>query len=119
MPNSLRRSLGAVLIAAAAACSGSPDQATVSSDLEQDLAKAGGTDVQLAGSSGNRVDIVSASERVESPTPAPKAKSVSRAPSVKRGTTAVAMPGRCLSIMQDAKLQPSCRRKAALSASQK
>jgi outer membrane biosynthesis protein TonB len=90
MRNSLRLSIGAVLVAAAAACSGSPDHPTVSSDLEQDLAKAGGTNVQLAGNSGNRVEVVSASERVESPTPAPKAKTVSRAPSVNRGTRAVA-----------------------------
>ena len=90
MTNSLRLSLGAVLLAAAAACSGSPDQAAVSSDLEQDLAKAGGANVQLAGSSANRVEVVSASERVESPTPAPKAKTVSRAPSVNRGTRAIA-----------------------------
>ena len=61
----------------------------MSTDLEQDLAKAGGANVQLAGSSANRVDIVSASERTESPTPAPNAKTVSRAPSAVRGTKAV------------------------------
>jgi hypothetical protein len=39
---------------------------------------------------------------------------------MKRGTTAVAMRERwCLSIMQDARLQPSFLRKAALSASRK
>ncbi len=90
MRNSLRFSLGTVLVVAVAACSGSPDKAAVSTDLEQDLAKAGGANVQLAGSSGNRVDVVSASERVESPTPAPKAPTVTRAPSVRRGTRAVA-----------------------------
>ena len=90
MKNSLRYSLGAVLLAAAAACSGSPDRAVVSSDLEQDLAKAGGANVQLAGNSGNRIDVVSASERVDSPTPAPKEKTVARTPSVKRGTRAAA-----------------------------
>jgi hypothetical protein len=90
MRNSFRFSIGAVLVAAAAACSGSPEHPTVSSDLEQDLAKAGGTNVQLAGNPGNRIEVVSASERVESPTPAPKAKTVSRAPSVKRATRAVA-----------------------------
>ena len=79
-----------MLVAAAAACSGSPDHPAVSSDLEQDLAKAGGTNVQLAGNAGNRVEVVSASERIESPAPAPKAKSVAKAPSVKRGTRAVA-----------------------------
>jgi outer membrane biosynthesis protein TonB len=90
MRNSIRISIGAVVVAAAAACSGSPDHATVSADLEQDLAKAGGSNVQLAGNSGNRIDVVSASERVESPTPAPKAKTVSRAPSMKSGTRAPA-----------------------------
>jgi len=90
MRNPLRLSIGAVLVVAAAACSGSPDHPPVSSDLEQDLAKAGGTNVQLAGNPGNRLEVVSASERVESPTPAPKAKTVSRAPSVNRGTRAVA-----------------------------
>ena len=83
-----------LLIAVAAACSGSPEPATVSSDLEQDLAKAGGANVQLAGNSGNRVEVVSAAERVESPTPAPKAKTVARAPSVRRGTRAVAPSAR-------------------------
>ena len=91
MTNSLRLTLGAVLLAAAAACSGSADQATVSSDLEQDLARAGAAGVELAGSSSaNRVDVVSAEERVESPTPSPKARTVARAPSVKRGATAAA-----------------------------
>lgn len=90
MPNSLRIPLGALFLAAAAACSGSSDRATVSADLEQDLARAGGANVQLAGSSANRIDVVSASERVESPTPAPKARTTSRAPSVHRGTRAIA-----------------------------
>src|SRR5919112_1894980 len=90
MRHSLRYSMMALLLAAAAACSGSSEQPKVSSDLEQDLARAGGADVQLAGNSGNRIDVVSASERVESPAPAPKAKTVVRAPNVNRGTRAVA-----------------------------
>ncbi|MEO7183395.1 MAG: hypothetical protein ABI141_21390 [Gemmatimonadaceae bacterium] len=61
----------------------------MTADLEQDLAKAGGADVQLAGASANRIDIVSASERTESPTPSPAAKTVARAPSVARGAKAV------------------------------
>jgi hypothetical protein len=89
MRHSLRYSITALLLAAAAACSNS-EQPKVSSDLEQDLARAGGADVQLAGNSANRIDVVSASERVESPAPAPKAKTVARAPSVKRSTRAVA-----------------------------
>jgi hypothetical protein len=88
MRNTLRLSFGALLLAAAAACSRSSEQPAVSSDLEQDLAKAGGANVQLAGSSANRVDVVSASERVESPVPAPKARTVSRAPSANRGVGA-------------------------------
>ncbi len=90
MRHSLRPLLGAVLIATAAACSGSPDQPAVSSDLEQDLAKAGGAGVELAGSSANRIDVVSAEERVESPAPAPKARTVTRTPSVNRGARAAA-----------------------------
>jgi hypothetical protein len=88
MRNSIRLSLGALVLAAAAACSKS-EQPTVSTDLEQDLAKAGGANVQLAGSSANRVDVVSAAERTESPTPTPNAKATTRAPSVNRGTKAV------------------------------
>jgi hypothetical protein len=88
MPNTLRLSFGALLLAAAAACSRSSEPAALSSDLEQDLAKAGGANVQLAGNSANRVDVVSASERVESPVPTPKAKTVSRAPSANRGVRA-------------------------------
>lgn len=88
MRNSLRLSLGALMLAAAAACSRSSEQPALSSDLEQDLAKAGGASVLLGGSAGNRVDVVSASERVESPVPTPKAKTVSRAPSANRGVRA-------------------------------
>jgi len=88
MPNSLRLSFGALLLAAAAACSRSSEQPAVSSDLEQDLAKAGGANVQLAGNNANRVEVVSASERVESPVPTPKAKTVSRAPNANRGMRA-------------------------------
>ena len=88
MTNSLRLSFGALLLAAAAACSRSADQPALSSDLEQDLAKAGGSSVLLGGASGNRVDVVSASERVESPVPTPKARTVSRAPSANRGVRA-------------------------------
>jgi hypothetical protein len=62
----------------------------VSSDLEQDLAKAGGASVELAGSSANRIDVVSAAERVESPTPAPKGTLTMRAASKERGKRAIA-----------------------------
>ena len=90
MSNSIRLSLGALVLAAVAACSNGSEQPSVSPDLEKDLAKAGGSDVQLAGSSANRIDVVSASERVESPTPTPKARTVTRAPSATRGTKAAA-----------------------------
>jgi outer membrane biosynthesis protein TonB len=116
MPNSFRSCVGALLLAAAAACSGSSDRApAVSADLEQDLAKAGGTNVQLAGSSANRVDVVSASERVESPTPAPKAKTVTRAPSVNRGARAVAPTPRR---QAPAAVQPAPRAEAQTPAEQ-
>ena len=90
MRHSLRLWLGAVLVATAAACSDSADQPAVSSDLEQDLARAGGAGVELAGSSANRVDVVSAAERIESPAPAPRAPTVARTPSANRGTRAAA-----------------------------
>lgn len=88
MRHTLRLSFGALLLATAAACSRSSEQPAVSNDLEQDLAKAGGANVQLAGGPANRVDVVSAAERVESPVPTPRAKTVSRAPSANRGVRA-------------------------------
>jgi outer membrane biosynthesis protein TonB len=88
MPNSLRLSFGALLLAVAAACSRSSEQPAVSGDLEQDLAKAGGANVQLAGSSTNRVDVVSATERLESQVPTPKGESFTPVPTKKRGKSA-------------------------------
>ena len=61
-------------------------------DLKQDLARAGGgsaSDVQLAGSANGRLDVVSAVERTNGAVAAPKAPTVSRAPSALRGRTAV------------------------------
>ena len=89
MRNSLRLSFGSFALAALAACSHSSDQPALSDDLKQDLAKAGGGDVQLAGSSSPKLDIVSASERTKSPAPAPRSPTVSRAPSAARGSSAV------------------------------
>jgi hypothetical protein len=60
----------------------------VNSELEQDLAKAGGANVQLAGSSANRVDVVSATERLESQVPTPKGESFTPVPTKKRGKSA-------------------------------
>jgi outer membrane biosynthesis protein TonB len=88
MPNSLRLSFGALLLAVAAACSRSSEQPAVSGELEHDRVKAGGTNEQLAGSSTNRVDVVSASERVQSPVPTPKGEAFSPVPTKKRGTRA-------------------------------
>jgi len=51
--------------------------------------RAGGGDVQLAGSGTPKVEFVSATERINSPTPSPKAPTVTRAPSASRGTKAV------------------------------
>src|SRR5215218_3795594 len=89
MRHSLRYSIAALLLVGAAACSSSSEQPSVSADLEQDLAKAGGGDVQLAGSSGNRVDVVSASERVEGTAPTPKGTFSARTAAKERGKRAV------------------------------
>ncbi len=89
MRNSLRLSIVMVALAVSSACSRTAEQPALTDDLKQDLARAGGSDVQLAGATNNRVDVVSAAERTESPLPAPKAPTVSRAPSAFRGTRAV------------------------------
>jgi hypothetical protein len=89
MRNFLRLSIGAAALAVLAACSGSADQPTLSDDLKQDLAKAGGGDVQLAGANAAKLEVVSASERTMGNVPTPKAPNVTRAPSANRGTRAV------------------------------
>ena len=89
MRNSLRLSFGSFALAALAACSHSTDQPALSDDLQQDLAKAGGGDVQLAGANTPKLDVVSASERTKSPAPAPRSPTVSRAPSAARGGSGV------------------------------
>ncbi|MEP6990642.1 MAG: hypothetical protein ABJA80_06900 [bacterium] len=88
MRNILRLSISTLALAAVAACSHSSDQAALPDDLKQDLARVGGGDVQLAGMSSPRLDVVSAGERTQSPTPAPKAPEKSRAPSAFHGTRA-------------------------------
>jgi hypothetical protein len=75
-------------LVALAACSRSAEQTALSDDLKQDLARAGGTDVTLAGAPVNRVDVVSAVERTNGAVAAPKAPSVSRAPSAVHGNRA-------------------------------
>jgi hypothetical protein len=90
MRNHIRLTLASVALLVSAACSRSSEQQpTLSDDMKQDLAKAGGTDVQMAGTSAGRVDIVSAAERTNGAVAAPKAPTVSRAPSAVRGRTAV------------------------------
>ena len=89
MRNSLRLSIGTLAMAALAACSHSSEQPALSDDLKQDLAKAGGSDMQLAGAGMPKLDVVSASERTKSPSPEPRAPAITRAPSATRGTKAV------------------------------
>lgn len=67
------------LVAIGAACSGSAAPA-LSDDLKQDLARAGGTEMPLAGSVASRVDVVSAAERNKAQVPTPRAPTVARAP---------------------------------------
>ena len=88
MRNYLRFSISTLALVTLAACSRSAEQPALSDDLKQDLANVGGGDVQLAGLSSPRLDIVSAGERSHSATPAPKARAVSRAPRAFRGTRA-------------------------------
>jgi hypothetical protein len=90
MSTSIRLPLGALLLAAGAACSSAPDKPALTADLEQDLARAGGAKVELAGSPANRVEVVSATERWDGTTPAPKAPETKRVPSKEKGTRAAA-----------------------------
>ncbi len=88
MRHILRLSISTLAMISVAACSRSADQPAMADDLKQDLARVGGGDVQLAGPSSPRVDVVSAGERTLSPVPAPKAPSVSRVSSAIRGMRA-------------------------------
>jgi hypothetical protein len=98
MRNSLRLTIASVALLALAACSRSSEQQpALSDDLKQDLARAGGTDMQLAGASNGRVDVVSAAERTNGAVAALKAPTVSRAPSAVRGKTAVVKSARRVS----------------------
>jgi hypothetical protein len=73
----------------AAACSRSADKPAISDDLKADLDRVGGSsDMQLAGANGRKVDVVSASERINSPAPAPHAPTVAKAPAAMHGTVA-------------------------------
>ena len=88
MPNLLRLTTASIALVASAACSRSSEQPTISDDLKQDLARAGGSDVQMAGAANGRLEIVSAAERTDGAVAVPKAPTVSRAPSAVRGRTA-------------------------------
>ena len=78
----LRLAIGAAALLGACSRSEAP---SVPDDLKQDLAKVGGGDVQLAGSSARRVDVVSAAERSERDLPAPKGPSLVRVASAHHG----------------------------------
>ncbi len=94
MRNRIRLSIASVALLASAACSRTSEQPALSDDLKQDLARAGGSDVSLAGSANGRVEVVSAAERTNGAVAAPKAPTVSRAPSAVRGRTAVVKSAR-------------------------
>ena len=94
MTNPLRLTIASVALLVSAACSRSSEQPALSDDLKQDLARAGGSDVQLAGSSNGRLDIVSAAERTDGAVATPKSPAVARAPSAVRGRTAVVKSAR-------------------------
>jgi hypothetical protein len=94
MRNPIRLTIASVALLVSAACSRSSEQPTLSDDLKQDLARAGGSEVQLAGTSNGRLDVVSAAERTNGAVAAPKSPTVSRAPSAVRGRTAVVKSAR-------------------------
>ena len=97
MRNHLRLTIASVALLVSAACSRSSEQPALSDDLKQDLVRAGGSDVQLTGSSNGRVDVVSAAERTNGAVAAPKSPTVSRAPSAVRGRTATVKSARRVS----------------------
>jgi hypothetical protein len=88
MINSVRLTLAAVAFAALAGCSRTSEPPALSDDLQQDLARAGAADVQLAGSASPRVDVVSATERFDGAVAAPRAPAKARSTSTTRGTSA-------------------------------
>ena len=88
MTNTFRLTFAAMAFAALAGCSRSAETPALSDDLKQDLAQAGAGDVQLAGSTGQRLDVVSAAERTDGAVAAPKAPTRSRTASPNRGTSA-------------------------------
>lgn len=88
-----RRSIGAAVLMVLAACSPS-EQPSLSDDLKQDLARVDAGDIQFAGGATTRVEVVSAAERTDAAVAAPKAPTVSRAPSAVRGRSAAVRSAR-------------------------
>ncbi|HET9682928.1 MAG TPA: hypothetical protein VFP15_02430, partial [Gemmatimonadaceae bacterium] len=88
MTNTIRLTFAAMAFAALAGCSRTSESPTLSDDLKQDLAHAGAADVQLAGSTGQRLEVVSAAERTDGAVAAPRAPTRSRAASATRGGSA-------------------------------
>jgi hypothetical protein len=81
MRHSIRLTIGAAALTVLAACSRPSEQPALS-------------DVQLAGAPSGRTDVVSAVERTDGAVAAPKAPTVSRAPSAIHGRTAVVRSAR-------------------------
>lgn len=88
MRNHLRLTASTLALVTIAACSRSSDKPSIDDDLKNDLAMVGGSDVQLAGSNSRRLEVVSASERTNAPTAAPKAPERVKAPSAVVGKRA-------------------------------
>jgi hypothetical protein len=107
MSISVRFPVGVLVFAAAAACSSAPDKPALTPDLEQDLARAGGAKVELAGSPANRVEVVSATERWDGVTPAPKGRETKRVASKEKGNRVVAPSKRGATPVDAASRQPS------------
>jgi hypothetical protein len=106
MRNSLRLSIGAAALTVLAACSTQSAQPAMSDDLKADLAKVGGSDVQLAGATAPKLEVVSAAERTDANVPAPRAPSAARVASANRGTKA---PVRSVKHTAPAPAQPQPR----------
>lgn len=83
----VRLAVAATAFSALAGCSRTPERPALSDDLKQDLASAGAADVQLAGATGERLQVVSAIERTEGAVAAPKAKPAARRTTPTSGTS--------------------------------
>lgn len=88
MTHSFRLTVAATAFAALAGCSRSSEQPKLTDDLKQDLATAGAADVQLAGATGQRLDVVSAAEQTDGAVAAPKAPVRTRTAAPARGASA-------------------------------